>query len=210
VSIKQNTITRFGLIRHGQTLWNAEKRIQGRADSPLSASGRDMARSWGKQLSVFSWNRMLMSDLGRVQETGYLVNASLGLPMFNDSRLREQDWGEWSGWTFPDLFARQLAAVQQQEQRGWEFTPPGGESRTEVLRRSEEALLDAHRRWSGENILVVCHEGIIKCLLYSLYKRKFLPSEPQLIKGYQLHLIQVCGDEVLLEEANVLELNSRL
>ena len=150
-----------------------------------------------------------MSDLGRVQETGQLVNATLGLPMFNDSRLREQDWGEWSGWTFPDLFARQLEAVQLQEQRGWKFTPPGGESRAEVLRRSEEALLDAHKRWPGENILVVCHEGIIKCLLYSLHKRKFLPSEPKLIRGYQLHLLQVRGDEILLEEANALELDSR-
>lgn len=150
-----------------------------------------------------------MSDLGRVQETGQLVNATLGLPMFNDSRLREQDWGEWSGWTFPDLFARQLEAVQLQEQRGWKFTPPGGESRAEVLRRSEEALLDAHKRWPGENILVVCHEGIIKCLLYSLHKRKFLPSEPKLIRGYQLHLLQVRGHEILLEEANALELDSR-
>lgn len=168
-----------------------------------------MAQIWGEQLEARPWDRLLMSDLGRVQETGQLVNATLGLPMFNDSRLREQDWGEWSGWTFPDLFSRQQEDVQQQEQRGWEFTPPGGESRSEVLQRSEEALLDAHNRWPGENILVVCHEGIIKCLLYSLHKRKFLPSEPKLIRGYQLHLLQVRADKLLLEKTNALELDGQ-
>jgi probable phosphoglycerate mutase len=206
---QHKTATRFGLIRHGQTLWNAEKRIQGRDNSPLSACGREMARTWGRQLAVLPWERMLMSDLGRVQETGQLVNATLHLPVFNDSRLREQDWGEWSGWTFPDLFTQQLEEVRRQEQRGWEFTPPGGESRQEVLYRSCEALLDAHKSWPGENIIVVCHEGIIKSLLYSLHKRKFLPSEPKLLKkGYQLHLLQACCDEILLEQVNALELDS--
>lgn len=200
--------TRFGLIRHGQTLWNAEKRIQGQANSPLSEQGRRMARAWGKQLAGMGWQRILMSDLGRVQETGQLVNATLRLPMYNDSRLREQDWGQWSGWTFPELFARRRQEVRQQEESGWAFRPPGGESRVEVLARGREALLAAHHRWPGENILVVCHEGIIKCLLYSLSKRKFLPSEPKLIKGYQLHLLRAKGDQLLLEQANALALRT--
>jgi len=198
--------TRFGLIRHGQTRWNAEKRIQGQHNSPLTEQGRKMALSWGKQLAAMGWNRILMSDLGRVQETGQLVNATLALPMFNDSRLREQDWGEWSGWTFPELFARRGQEVRQQEASGWKFRPPGGESRIEVLDRAQEALLAAHHRWPGENILVICHEGIIKCLLYSLSKRRFLPSEPKLIKGYQLHLLRAEADKLLLEQANALPL----
>jgi probable phosphoglycerate mutase len=207
---QNNNSTRFGLIRHGQTLWNAEKRIQGQANSPLSRRGRKMAQAWGAQVAAYPWNRILMSDLGRVQETGQLVNTSLCLPMFNDSRLREQDWGDWSGKTFPELFARQADEVKKQEQRGWEFTPPGGESRLEVLSRGRQALRAAHHRWPGENILVVCHEGIIKCLLYALHQREFLPAEPKLIKGYQLHLVQVSDDELLLEKANALELDSGL
>lgn len=197
---------RFGLIRHGQTLWNAEKRIQGQRNSPLSEGGREMARTWGAQLATRPWDRMLMSDLGRAQETGQLMNATLQLPLCNDVRLREQEWGDWSGWRLPDLRIRQQQALQQQEERGWDFRPPGGESRTEVLARCEDALLSAHRRWPGENILVVCHEGIIKCLLYSLCKRKFLLSEPKLIKGYQLHLLQARENSLLLEEANALQL----
>jgi len=198
--------TRFGLIRHGQTLWNAEKRIQGQDNSPLSGQGREMALAWGKQLAEMGWNRILMSDLGRVQETGQLVNTTLRLPLFNDSRLREQDWGAWSGWTFPELFTHRQREIRQQEELGWEFRPPGGESRLEVLGRAQEAILAAHRRWPGDKILVICHEGIIKCLLYDLYKRKFLPSEPQLINGYQLHLLRAEANELLLEQANALPL----
>ncbi len=199
--------TRFGLIRHGQTIWNAEKRIQGRDDSPLSALGREMARCWGEQLATRSWNRIVMSDLGRVQATGQLVNASLQLQIHIDVRLREQDWGDWTGWSLPDLFARQPQAVKEQEGLGWGFRPPGGESRTEVLNRSKEALLAAHNRWPGEKILVVCHEGVIKCLLYALSNRAFLPSEPRLIRrGYQLHLLDACNDLLLLAEPNALQL----
>lgn len=200
--------TRFGLIRHGQTLWNAEKRIQGQDDSPLSGQGRKMAAAWGKQLAGQGWDRILMSDLGRVQETGRLVNATLRLPVLNDVRLREQDWGEWSGWTFPELFARRQQEVRQQEALGWNFRPPGGESRLEVLARGKEALLAAHHRRPGENILVICHEGIIKCLLYSLSRRKFLPSEPKLIKGYQLHLLRADSAGLQLEQVNALPLRT--
>ncbi len=198
--------TCFGLIRHGQTLWNAEKRIQGQADSPLSEQGREMAWAWGKQLAAMGWNRILMSDLGRVQETGQLVNRTLRLPLFNDARLREQDWGAWSGWTLPELFGRRQHEIRQQEELGWAFRPPGGESRVEVLARAQEAILAAHHRWPGENILVICHEGIIKCLLYDVCTRKFLPSEPRLIKGYQLHLLRVEADQLLLDQANALSL----
>ena len=205
-SLNPKPETRFGLIRHGQTLWNAEKRIQGRDNSPLSEQGRAMALAWGKQLAGMGWNRILMSDLGRVQETGQLVNATLRLPMLNDARLREQDWGEWSGWTFSELFARRRQEVRQQEELGWDFRPPGGESRVEVLARAQDALQAAHHRRPGENILVICHEGIIKCLLYALSKRKFLPSEPRLIKGYQLHLLRACGDGLQLEQVNALPL----
>lgn len=198
--------TRFGLIRHGQTLWNAEKRIQGWRNSPLTATGREMAHAWGKQLTLLPWNRILMSDLGRVQETGQQVNSTLRLSLHNDSRLREQDWGAWSGWSFPDLWHQHRNELVKQEQQGWSFQPPGGESRLEVLARCQEALWSAWQRWPGENILVICHEGIIKCILYALSQRKFLPSEPQLIRGYQLHLVQFGRDGLCLEQANAMEL----
>jgi len=201
--------TKFGLIRHSLTLWNEEKRIQGLQNSPLSEIGRRMAVAWGHELCGLHWDRILASDLGRVLETVELINQELQLPIHVDSLLREQDWGEWSGLSFPELFARFSPEVSKQEAAGWDFRPPNGESRNEVLDRALQALRNAADRWPGEVILIVCHEGIIKTLLYNLLGRKFLPEEPKILRGYQLHLLQVAENEPILIEINHLELTRK-
>jgi probable phosphoglycerate mutase len=201
--------TTFGLIRHSLTLWNEEKRIQGLQNSPLSENGRRMAVAWGHELNTLHWDRILASDLDRVQETVAFVNRQLQLPVYFEPLLREQDWGRWSGLSFPELFARFGPEVKEQEAAGWNFRPPGGESRTEVLSRGRRALHMAADRWPGEDILVVCHEGIIKTLLYSLLERKFLPDEPKIMSGYHLHLLQSGDPLPILIKMNYLELSGK-
>lgn len=198
--------TQFDLIRHALTVWNEEKRIQGQEDSPLSVQGRVMACNWGKQLAHLKWDRILMSDLNRVRQTADLINTPLQLSIHCDKRLREQNWGDWSGRRLPSLLRNQQQQVREQEKAGWNFRPPAGESRLEVLARSQHALLDAHQRWPGERILVICHEGVIKCLLYHLYARSFLPQEPPLIKSYQLHRIEADQGKISMVSINHLPL----
>lgn len=199
-------VTHFGIIRHAPTLWNEEKRIQGQQDSPLSDRGKSMAVTWGKQLGVFTWDRMLCSDLGRVEQTANLINQSLHLTVEKEPRLREQDWGSWTGMTLKELKARENGQVKKQEQRGWDFQPRGGESRRDVLARSMASLADAHAAWPDEKILVVCHEGIIKCLLYHLLDRQFLPEEPKIILHFHLHLLAMQDTILSLQKINSLEL----
>jgi probable phosphoglycerate mutase len=203
------TPTQFGLIRHSLTFWNEKKRIQGRMNSPLSETGLKMAAAWGRELQGLHWDRILASNLGRVQETVALVNQELHLPLHVDPLLQEQDWGEWSGLSFPELFRRFGPKVRKQEAAGWEFRPPGGESRTEVLARGQQVLRNAADKWPGENILIVCHEGIIKTLLYHLLGRKFLPDEPKILGGYQLHLLQMDENRLRLVEMNHLVLTGK-
>ncbi len=182
-------LTRFGLIRHGQTRWNEEKRIQGHLDSPLTAQGAQNALAWGEILSRFSWNRILASDLGRARQTAHRVNRALNLPVIPDSRLREQNWGAWTGKPLDVLRARFSQAIAEQEARGWDFCPPAGESRRQVRERSCQSLVEAGQAYPGERILVVCHRGVIKCLLYGLLNRAFLPHEPRLQLSHYLHWI---------------------
>ena len=183
--------TCFGLIRHAATLWNEKKLIQGKQDSPLSETGQAMATDWGQSLASLPWHRIICSDLGRTIATSELINHSLKLPVHPDKRLQEQDWGEWSGRTLADVKKHHEKQLRDMVRSGWSLRPPGGESRLEALERSLAALREAHTTWPGESILVVCHEGIIKCLLYHLSGRRFLPEEPRLInKGYQLHLLK--------------------
>lgn len=95
--------TTIGLIRHSTTTWNEAKKLQGQQDSPLTELGIQRARSWGEMLKNHGWDRLLVSDLGRAQQTASLMNRSLHLPVTLDPRLREQDWGQWTGKTIAEI-----------------------------------------------------------------------------------------------------------
>jgi len=198
--------TRFGLIRHAQTVWNREKKIQGHSDSPLTDEGIVQATRWGRILEQFLWNRLLASDTGRALATAEIISTYLKIPLAGDLRLREQDWGSWAGKTIVQLKAELPLALTEQNSAGWDFRPPGGEDRKSVLARSQRALQEAFDRWPGENVLVVTHEGVIKSLVYHLSGRKFLPTEPPLLKSYQLHRLVHDRDGLRLEAANALAL----
>ena len=144
-------ITRFGLIRHAQTQWNLEKRIQGHSDSPLTAEGITQTARWGRELRQFSWSRILASDTGRAMETAKRINVFLKIPLASDSRLREQDWGRWAGKTISQINTETSGAMAEQVNAGWDFCPPGGEDRKSVLKRSQRALMEAAAGWPGEN-----------------------------------------------------------
>ena len=205
--IKSNDITRFGLIRHAQTVWNREKRIQGHSDSPLTDDGERQASSWGQSLSQFPWDRILTSDTGRALATAERINADLKIPLAIDSRLREQDWGQWVGKTVTQIEAEAPQVLDDQINAGWDFCPPGGESRHSVLKRSQKALQEAAERYPGHILLVVTHEGVVKSLIYHLCGRKFLPGEPVILKSNQLHWLVYNKNRLKLENINALELS---
>lgn len=201
-------ITRFGLIRHAQTQWNLEKRIQGHRDSPLTADGKTQVARWGRILGQFSWDRILASDTGRALETAKRINRFLKISLTTDLRLREQDWGRWAGKTISQINTETSGAMAEQVNAGWDFCPPGGEDRKSVLKRSQRALMEAAAGWSGDNILVVTHEGVVKCIIYHLCGRKFLPTESPIIKSYRLHRLIHDNDGLRLEEVNAIELSA--
>ena len=203
----QNQISRFGLMRHAQTVWNREKKIQGLCDSPLTADGESQASDWGRMLSQCSWDRILTSDIGRALTTAGRIKEFLDIPIEVDFRLREQDWGKWTGKTIAQVKAEQPLELAEQVSAGWEFRPPGGEDRQGVLARGRAALQDAFTRWPGENMLVVIHEGVIKCLVYHLSGRRFLPTEPPLLRSYHLHRLIHDQKGLRLEELNALKLS---
>ena len=203
----QNVVTRFGLIRHVQTVWNQKKKIQGHSDSPLTAEGQRQAAGWGQGLKRFSWSRILTSDTGRALATAERINAFLNVPLTTDARLREQDWGQWEGKTIRQLKAEQPQVLRVQENAGWNFCPPAGEPRHSVLKRSRQALQAAAVRYPGDLVLVVTHEGVVKSLIYHLCDRKFIAGELAILKPYQLHWLVYHSSGLKIEKINALELN---
>lgn len=196
--------TVLALLRHGKTLWNEEKRIQGRHNSVLSPDGIAQVHKWGKFLGQYSIDRIISSDLDRVKETVAIVQEYLhDVPAEYTSVLREQSWGDWEGMTFPELHKHHEEDLNRQIQSGWEFCPPGGESRREVLERTLPFLQSIMARFPGERILVVSHEGIIKSILYHLAGRAFMPEEKKLIQKRQLHLLYDKQGELALGPLNI-------
>lgn len=189
--------TLFLFIRHGRTLANEQKIIQGQTDSPLSLAGRQQAGTWGERLAGFSPDLILASPLNRSLHTVRILNRDLALPVFPDVRLAEQNWGKWTGMTLKQIRTRFPRELARQEASGWNFTPPFGESRKAVLKRAVSALFYAHDRFAGRNLLVITHQGVVKCLFYHLAKRKFLPDEPVLIQnGYAHQLVMGPGEKM--------------
>ena len=203
----QSNITRFGLIRHAQTRWNREKRIQGRSDSPLTDDGKRQAVRWGQLLNPFTWDRIISSNSGRALETARIINGCLNISVTTDSRLMEQDWGQWAGKTIGDVKKDHAGELKIQEEAGWAFCPPGGEDRLGVWKRSQDALREAAVQWPGASILVVTHEGVIKSLIYRLSGRKFLAGEPAILKRGQLHRLVHDYNGLRVEELNVMALD---
>lgn len=189
-------VTRYLTMRHASTAWNEEQRIQGQRDVPLSPSGLSMARGWAEALRAHDFQAVLGSDLRRCVETAEIVAWGRDAPRMADVRLREQDWGEWAGLTLSQLTTRE--EFEEQARRGWDFRPPGGESRREVLVRALSALNDAALRWPCRSILVVTHQGVIRCLVYYLRGHSMQPGDPLLGKDYRLHLLTGNGRDLRL------------
>ena len=201
ISEKQTVIA---LLRHGKTVWNEKKRIQGHKNSPLSEDGAKQVHQWGKFLATVSIDRIISSDLGRVKETVAIIQQYIqDVPLEFTPALREQSWGEWEGKTFPELHKYKSGELARQMAAGWDFCPPGGESRLEVLQRALPVVENIVNRFPGEQILLVSHEGIVKSLLYHLAGRAFMPDEKKLIQKRQLHLIYQKGKQLMLGPLNV-------
>ncbi len=199
--------TRFGLLRHTVTEWNQSRRIQGQADSPLTPAGEMLARRWGQLLAGDIWSRILTSDLARARKTTELINRTLNLPVTLDSRLREKDWGKWTGRTMAQLeteFADIWAAQKLSE---WDFCPPGGESFQSVWTRGRQALEAASDVWPGETILVVTHEGMIKSLIYHQSTLFDSHKEGQCLMPYHLHRLSFLSGRLSVDHLNHLNLS---
>jgi probable phosphoglycerate mutase len=159
--------TRVVLIRHGETDWNRDRRIQGQTDTPLSALGRRQALAIGQRLKRERFTAIYASDLQRAWDTAQAIGqATLAerpdAPQpVADRRLREMDFGEWEGKTSAEIAASHPEAHARSKHRDADFRIPGGESFRDLYERTVDAvtsLVDAH---PGGTLCVVAHGGIL-------------------------------------------------
>jgi len=157
--------TRFVLIRHAESTWNAAQRWQGHGDPPLSARGRAQAAACAEELRGQQVDLLVCSDLLRTRETAALIAGALGLTAIASERLRELDVGAWTGMTRAEIAEKEPEVLAPFEAGNPEIRPGGGETRSEIRRRVRAAIEDLALENAGRRIVLVVHAGVIKALL---------------------------------------------
>lgn len=152
------------LIRHGETQWNAERRVQGHTDIPLHDGGREQAALTGRRLADIRFGAVYSSDLIRARETAEIIVAASNTGPYEivfDERLREVSFGELEGKTWTEM-DEGIRAVQNE--RNLDFAPPGGESYRGMLDRLGDFAEMLKERHPNEDVLVVGHGAAFRAL----------------------------------------------
>lgn len=158
------TVTRIVAIRHGETAWNVDTRIQGHLDIPLNATGRWQASRMAEALADEGISAVYSSDLSRALETAEALCTVLGLDVVTDNRLRERAFGAFEALTFTEIESRWPAEARRWTQREPEFAPDGGESLNDFYARCVRAVHQIAEAHPGQTIAVVAHGGVMDCL----------------------------------------------
>jgi broad specificity phosphatase PhoE len=157
------------MVRHGQTDWNAESRLQGQKDIPLNETGRQQATGNGMALGQILGSDaadfdFVSSPLGRTRETMERIRRAMGLDPFaygTDERLKEVSFGDWEGYTLPELKRLVPERIAERRVAKWDFIPPGADAESyEILSWRVGAWLKGVTRPT----ICVSHGGVIRAL----------------------------------------------
>lgn len=190
-------MTELLFLRHGATEWNREKRLQGRSDIPLLESEVERLRQQQlpARLADFNW---ISSPLIRAHQTA----EALALTFEADQSVIEMNFGDWEGKTLSAIRQQDPEAVAENEDRGWDFRPEGGESPREVARRLQEFL--KARSTHHHKLGLVTHKGVIRVAMALATGWDMLGKPSVKLDWSALHLFRLTsGGAIELLEANI-------
>lgn len=153
--------TRLIAIRHGETAWNNDTRIQGHTDIPLNDTGHWQAARLAEALAGEPVAAIYASDLSRAWETAGYVGRALGVEVVADKGLRERGFGTFEGRTFADIERETPEQAQRWRKRDPEFAPEGGESLITLRERVVATAARLAAKHPGELIALVGHGGVM-------------------------------------------------
>ncbi len=156
---------RLILVRHGETIYNAQRRFTGQSDVPLNPLGERQAAALGECLATEHLDVIVTSDLERTRVTAGAIAHNHHLPIQEDRDLREMALGEWEGYTYDEVLARNANLVTQWRDDPAIYAPPGGETVAQLRDRCARALKRWQTQYPEANVLWVTHGGLIGVLL---------------------------------------------
>jgi len=185
---------RLALLRHADTAWSVEGRIQGRCDVPLCDAGRAAIGAF-PATHLLKGMRVVTSPLARCVETAALIGAPHAE---REPRLAEMSWGAWEGQRLAELREALGEPMRANEARGWDFRPEGGESPREVLARVRPWLQEL-----AAPTIAVTHRGVIRALLAAATGWDLTGKPPAKLDWQALHFFTLQDGNPTLERLNV-------
>ncbi len=157
----------FYFLRHGETDWNVQKRLQGHTDTPLNENGREQARAAIALLQNHPIDRIVASPLSRAFETAEIVNAALKKPIETHEGLKERHFGLFEGKTHEEIeiFAQEnMHLIPARRNPSAPLDAPGAENYDTFRSRVVACVAELLTRHDGQNLLIVAHGGVYRTL----------------------------------------------
>jgi len=165
--MKETTVI---VVRHAETTWNRERRMQGTTDTALSDVGRAQAEALARRLADEAFTMVYSSDLSRAHDTARVIARHSRRPLRLDPRLRERAFGVFEGLVADEIRARYPKEYARFASRDPDYEVPGGESARGFARRCLGCLAEIADSHSGEQIVVVTHGLVLDALYRSAHK----------------------------------------
>ena len=163
--------TRIVAIRHGETAWNVDTRIQGHLDIPLNNTGLWQAEQLGQALAGENFAAIYTSDLQRAHATAQAVARTTGAPLTAEPGLRERGFGHFEGRTFTEIESALPEQARRWRQRDPHYAPEGGESLVALRERIARTVSALAAQHPDELVVLVAHGGVLD-VLYRLATRQ--------------------------------------
>ena len=161
VEIPTNPITRLCLVRHGETEWNAARRIQGQIDIGLNETGLRQAEAAGRWLKMAGIMALYSSDLKRARTTAEAIGQALGLVPVLVPEMRERRYGTFEGLTYDEAKVKYPEGYAAFEGRNADYSFENGESLHAMFERVTSRLKKIAAAHAGQNVVVVLHGGVL-------------------------------------------------
>ena len=194
-------------VRHGETIWNKEKKIQGRSDIPLNEYGKELGMITAEALKDIPFDVVYSSPLIRAKETAEILVKNRNLVIHEDNRLLEMSFGEGEGESLPEIHAHPEMKLHNFIHNPGEYTPPaGGETFEELYDRCKnfikEIIIPAEKKY--DTMLIVGHGALIRGMIHYINNR---PSKDFWIVTHKNCSVTIAdctdGKLSLLEEAKI-------
>ena len=190
------------IVRHGETEWNSEGRIQGHTDIPLSDLGREQASAAAQRLSQVPFDVAYSSDLSRTTQTAQIILGETNVPLYPTPQLREYNKGVFEGLTvheyarkYPDQYHASLI-------NDLDFAPAGGETMRQTSRRMAEFVEVLNQQHPDETVLIVGHGGSLRSTIIALLALPLEANWKLVMGNCALSIIRTYPDNAVLHLFN--------